>query len=115
METKNVKPVGSNKVAVYIPSNIEGKEAITEQKLITKQVQRLFSEQFGGCTTLQGVGSWQGNNNNIVNESVNIIESFVSEINEKIISLVFDEALKIKRAMNQEAVTVIINNSFYLI
>lgn len=110
----------SSSVKIYIPgttdfdqpaSNVEQVHTVTEE----------FTRLFGGATANNAIGGYmfkgiRDNAPKLVTEKVTIITSFTdSEGLENHIDQVIKIAHRIKKEMNQEAVSIEVNNELYLI
>ncbi|MFG3611434.1 hypothetical protein [Rummeliibacillus stabekisii] len=98
----------SNKISVYIPSTEENR-AMVNRTLF------LLSELFGGATVIDGQGSWISDSNELVIEKLNIVYSYTDTLEDDRLFKVIDFAKEIKQEMKQEAISVEINDSLYII
>jgi hypothetical protein len=92
--------------AVYVPSTINVNEETDNNEQVIFVMKRL-SELFGGATSTPSKGGWVCQNGDLVIETVNIVYAFCTS--EQAVEK-FEDVLsiceKLKREMNQEAVTL---------
>lgn len=97
------------KVSIYVPSTMNVTEACdnTEQ---TMRVIRELSDLFGGATATPAVGGWVCEDGSVVTERVQIVYSFcTTDQLQTHFEDVLDICERIKREMQQEAVTLEVN------
>ena len=58
-----------------MPSTVNIDEAIDNKEHVG-QTLKLFGQLFGGATSYEAVGAWNGSNGKLVQESVTIVESY---------------------------------------
>jgi len=97
------------KVSIYVPSTYNVKEEVDN----TEQVRRVIKELsllFGGATASNAVGGWVTESGDTIIEHVTIVYSFCTseQLNTKF-DKVYEIAERIKKEMEQEAVTLEIN------
>lgn len=105
----------SSSVKVLIPSTIEVNKDFDNSKHVDKTL-TLFSNCFGGATSFEALGAWQSQNLGLIKEKVIAVESYTHQDNlNKFIDKIVEycEALKIE--LEQEAISLFINNELYLI
>lgn len=97
------------KVAIYVPSTINVNEKIDNSEYVISVIREL-SSMFGGATASDAVGGWVSESGETVIERVKIVYSFCSseQLNERFDD-VYEICQRIKREMNQEAVTLEVN------
>ena len=97
------------KVSIYVPSTVN----VSEQTDNTAQVKKVISElasMFGGATASKAVVGWVCASGETVLEEVTIVYSFcTSEQLQEHFTDVYAIAERIKKEMNQEAVTLEVN------
>lgn len=107
-----------HKIALYIPSTIDGNIPLDSQRLLSwqRKTKSLFANCFGGCTAVQGMGCWEHSQRGLVEEQVMIVYSFVSSqaMAEHYIS-VRQFALQMGRELNQEAISLETENGLELV
>jgi hypothetical protein len=102
----------SHEIAVYIPSTIGG-DIPRDNSQYVDSTSSAFSNMFGGCTITKGQGCWISDSKGLIKESIVIVTA--SCVNLANIESVYDIALKIKTELHQEAITVKIDGTLYLI
>ena len=62
------------------------------------------------------MGGWVGNNGDLITEKITIVYSYCKEEQlQEHIEAIYNYCLKIKKEMNQEAVSLEVNNKLHLI
>ena len=109
----------SQNVKVYVPSTYNASN-LADVELITREIDntiKLLSGWFGGATAYKGKGGWYSfEQNTVIQEDVTIISSFCDK--EALAAHendVYNLALHIKEVFTQEAVSVEVDGSLYLI
>lgn len=112
MDSKQLKALFplSQKVRLYVPSTINIDEVIDNTEAVSKTL-KLFGELFGGATSYDAVGAWNGSNGKLVQERVTIIESYAQKLESDDIMRVVEYAQELCRNMSQDAVAVEVNGS----
>lgn len=112
MNSKQLKALFplSQKVRLYIPSTINIDEVIDNREQV-EQTLKLFGELFGGATSYEAVGAWNGSNGKLVQESVTIVESYANKLESNDIVQVIDYAKQLCKNMTQDAIAVEVNGS----
>lgn len=111
----------SENVKIYVPStfNLETGETInlseTEHLNFVKWIEKGLSDRFGGVTTYEAFGSYIMEDGALIREKMTIVQAFADRVNNDDIDLVWYYAVELWRQLNQEAVTVEINNELYII
>lgn len=105
-----------NRVAIIVPGTIgdapAGAEQIKEQ--INKALRDLSAVN-GGATATPGQGAWVSDSGELVVEPVTVIESFTPTVSLKVLKTLVRLARSIQQAMEQEAVSVRVNDTLYII
>ena len=111
---KNLIELGS-KIAVYVPSTFSVSEKIDSTEKVEKTLEFL-SGKFGGATSTKAIGSQLSNTEGLIKEQVTVCYSFTtSDVLENEIENVLNYCEKLKSDMEQEAISLEINNKLYLI
>jgi len=109
----------SQNVKVYVPSTEHASEPAAAEKITaeTDNVIKLLSGWFGGATSYAGKGGWYSfEQKAVIQENVTIVSSFCDkEAMAAHEDDVYQLALHIKDAFSQEAVSVEVDGSLYLI
>lgn len=124
-ETLNGIELGK-KLAVYVPSTLNawaGEKKISipitprSHELIARLVMREFAAQFGGVTAHHAKGAWINKGGNMIQENVIVVYSYTNHINHDAIRFLKDvaENLCSDTWLNQDCVTVEVDNTAYLI
>ena len=106
-----------NRVAVYVPGtagpNTENRE-LAEQ--ITANVAGELSALFGGATISLAAGAWMSDALGLIREQIQIVYSYcTAEQLERNAAEIRRIAEQVKNDMQQEAVSVEINNALYFV
>jgi hypothetical protein len=105
----------SSNVRVLIPSTFKIDQEIDNAAQVDKAL-TLFSNLFGGATTFKALGAWQSPAAGLVKEGVVVVESYCdSKILEKSINEVLTFCENLKQEMEQEAISLFVNNELYFI
>ena len=121
MKTLNNLICLDNNIKVYIPGTINMNQEIDNSKYVDIAL-NLFSGLFGGSNkhsalklTEKVTGTWISNKE-LIKEKINIVESYCTEKQLKDnISEVIEFCEKLKYDLNQEAISLEVNNKLYLI
>ncbi len=114
MKTLNNLICLESNIKVYIPGTINVDQEIDNSKYIDIAL-NLFSGLFGGSTKYEAIGTWIGEKG-LVKERINVIESYCTEKQLKDnISEVIEFCEKLKYDLNQENISLEVNNKLYLI
>ena len=105
----------SERVSIYVPSTTNINQHASSAATV-KEVASRLSELFGGATSCDASGFWVSKKVGLVMEQIVIVyancnkESLTNNIN-KVIAI----CENIKKSMNQECVSLEINNTLYFI
>lgn len=104
-----------HKLAIYVP----GTNGVDQEADNAAQVERVaaeFSRMFGGATAQQSAGYWLSESAGLVRESVTIVYAncTADQLRERLPD-VLTLAQQIKAEMQQEAVTITIDQKMYII
>lgn len=104
----------SNNVKIYVPSTHGTVKA--DNSVVVGEVLATLSELFGGATSFEALGCWKSDTDGLVKERVTICQSYCTEaeILENIDTVV-EVCEHLKKDLNQEAVSLEVNNKLYLI
>lgn len=104
-----------NKVCIYVPSTVNVNTKINNGKQVTKTLSFLAG-LFGGCTTETARGAWVDQSGALVTEKVNKCYSFCSETQlTKNIPAVLDYCNTLKHEMQQECISLEVNNKLFFV
>ena len=97
-----------HKVEIYVPINT------SSQKEVMNETHRKFVFKFGGATVNSVLGGWE-NNGLLVIDEIGIVYSYVAKITPAIRKFVRDEAIRVRKELNEDAITVVIDGvcNFY--
>ena len=105
----------SAKVAVYVPGT-NGVDTAADNTAVVEKVAAALSVMFGGATAQTANGFWVSEAAGLVRENTTIVYAFADpETLEMHLGDVVSIAQDIKRDLQQEAVSLEINNTLYLI
>lgn len=103
-----------DRIAVYIPSTTDT-DQYTDTTEYVNAALRFLSTLCGGATSQQARGAWVSESGVLVIEDVTIVYSNTDDLNDSLVSQVYDFAGHIKQALSQEAVSVEINGALNLV
>ena len=100
-------------VSIYVPTTVKGNvkadDAMIER--VTKDVKVKLAGWFGGFTATPGVGGWVSKEHGLIEERVTIVTAFTDEPTlKRMLPKVRALARKVCRTMEQEAVSMQVNN-----
>lgn len=105
----------SQRVALYVPGT-QGPATATDNAAQVERVAAEFSRMFGGATAQESTGFWMSEAAGLVREKTTIVyAACTAEQLEKHLSAVVEIARQIKAEMQQEAVTITIDQKMYII
>jgi len=119
--------VMTERVEIYVPSTRNDTETLTgrcyfvtltdqEHEEETLKTTGLFTSLFGGATYGPVFGAWLMQSGEIVREKIHIVYSFcTTHALKKHFKRVISEAERIKAALKQDAVTVVVNRQAILV
>lgn len=111
---KNLIALESN-VKIYVPGTKNINE-ITDNKKEIENTLTFLSVNFGGSTSYEALGCWQSQNGELIKERVIICESYCHETQlKKNIDSIIDYCETLKKDLNQEAISLEINNKLYFV
>ena len=99
-------------VKVVVPGTIDVDQQSDNQQYVDRTVGQL-SQWFGGATAYNARGGWFSNGR-VVYERVTVVESFASDLEPHIDSLI-DLCLTLKAELTQEAIALEIDGELYLV
>ena len=103
------------RVALYVPGT-QGPATATDNAAQVERVASRFCEMFGGATAQESTGFWMSDTAGLVREAVTIVFSActAAQLREHLPD-VLQLAQQIKAEMQQEAVTITIDQKMYII
>lgn len=105
----------THRVAVYVPST-QNVSTAADNTAQVKRVARRFCELFGGATAQQSAGYWMSERAGLVTESVTIVYANCTKAQRDTqLAQVLELAQDIKREMQQEALSVELDGTLYII
>lgn len=112
---KKEKTALAERVALYVPGTIDVDHAADNKKYV-EHVASAFSAWFGGATASNASGYWLSDAAGLVREGVTIVYSYTTKSAledrlEDVVAL----AEQIRAELRQEAVSIELNNTLYLI
>ena len=111
---KNLIPLESN-IKIYVPSTVNVNEQTDNSKQVDSILQKL-SGLFGGATSYAALGCWSSPTIGLIKEKVTICESYMHEPDLKAnIDTIIDICEELKNEMNQEAISLEVNNKLYFV
>lgn len=105
----------SAKVAIYVPGTC-GVDIAADNTAVVEKVAAALSTMFGGATAQKAEGFWCSDVAGLVKENTTIVYAFCSPADlEQHISDVVTIAQEIKHDLQQEAVSVELDGTLYII
>lgn len=105
----------SSKVTIYVPSTVNVKEK-ANTRIWHDRIAKYLSANFGGATSTKASGYWVSDSGELVKENVTLVYAYCTS---KDLSLkkndIFALAQEMKEALSQEAVSVELDNTLYLV
>lgn len=103
------------RVALYVPGT-QGPATATDNAAQVERVAREFCGWFGGATAQESTGFWMSDTAGLVREAVTIVYAACTadQLRERLPD-VLNLAQQIKAEMQQEAVTITIDQKMYII
>lgn len=107
-----------HKVAIYVPSTVDIDKAADTSKWVENAASGLVN-LYGGATVTDGVGYWFSDEKQaMIRESVKIVYAFCDDpagLDGEKINQVLSFCEQMKKALNQEAISLEIDNELYFI
>ena len=111
---KNLIVLESN-IKIYIPGTININQ-ITNNSQFVDNTLKLLSNYFGGSTSYAAMGCWNSVNNGLIKENITVCESYCKETDlKKYISDIIDYCEGLKIELNQENISLEVNNKLYFV
>jgi pyruvoyl-dependent arginine decarboxylase (PvlArgDC) len=111
---KNLIVLESN-VKIYVPGTIEINKTFDNTEIVNRALS-ILSSYFGGSTSYAAVGCWISQNIGLIKENVTICESYCKETDlKKHIDSIIEFCESLKTELNQEAISLEINNKLYFV
>lgn len=104
----------TEKISIYVPSTFNVDIAINSDEY-SEKIEKELSTLFGGCTRTRSKGSYVCSNGFLVQEDVNIIYAFTDALNNHKLDAVLNMCIWLKEEMEQECISLEINNKLYFI
>jgi hypothetical protein len=105
----------TNQVSVYIPTTVDVDIEI-DTSIYVKETMDFLGSIFGGATSNQAQGVWNSDDSGLVNETIHIVRSYVTESDmDKYLPDVLEYVEKLKAELRQEAMAVEVNQKLLLI
>ena len=104
----------TNYVAIYLPS-IGKDNRPTCQSYYTDKTCKEFATLFGGYTVTKCIGGYVDSKGKLIEESVNVIKSFMPQFDKAQELKLFRIAQSLKETMNQESIALEINGALFLL
>ncbi len=107
----------NNRIAVFIPTTVNGNEPAPADLIArwVKAAKTKFATLFGGFTAHRAVGGWLSPVHGLIEEAVTVITSFTDDAGLDRLAEVEEFAAAVAEALNQEAVTLEVNNSIQFV
>jgi hypothetical protein len=107
----------SDRVEIIVPTKTRIGHALSEATITeyAQRVKRLFAERFGGSTTVRAEGSWLSSSGLLIEEDILHVWSFTEKLSYEDEEAVFRFAELMRDDLEQDAVTVIINGTLYIV
>lgn len=107
----------NHRVAVFIPSTINGTEPAPADLIArwVKSAKLKFADLFGGFTAHRAVGGWLSPVHGLVEEPVTVVTAFTDDDGLDRLGEVEEFAATVAEALGQEAVALEIDNSLQFV
>lgn len=108
----------SHVVSITLPStvNIDGTANEAQLTAVYDNVLTTMSKAFGGATLTDGNGAWYSDIlGTIVQESVKVVQSYCSDMDDSTIVTMIDLAEMVKAQLSQESVLITLDGKAYLV
>lgn len=115
-EIKNIIPNCiplAHVVKVYVPSTVYNKEI--DSSVYVARFGGLLSDLFGGATVTDSVGYYKAQSGELICETVHIVYAFAESLTAESLKSVIDAVNYMKNELQQECVSVEIDNKLYFI
>lgn len=98
-----------NKIEIYVPSNTE------TQKRVVQNVFKTFCKAFGGATVNPVMGGWIDDKGDLITDKIDIVYAYVPTLTREIKLFAGELAVSVRKELNEDAVTLVINDraAFY--
>lgn len=111
---KNLIPL-NHKITIYVPST-QGVNTETDNSKHIEATAKLLSNCFGGATSTQAVGYWVSDSEGLVKEHPVLVYAYAKEEDFiKNIDLIIDYCYQLKQELQQEAISLEVDNQLYFI
>ena len=111
---KNLIPL-NHKITVYVPST-QGVNTQADNSRHVEATAKLLSNCFGGATSTEAVGYWMSDSEGLVKEHPVLVYAYAKEEDFiKYIDLIIDYCHQLKQDLQQEAISLEIDNKLYFI
>ena len=111
---QNLIPL-NHKITIYIPST-KGTATEADNSAYIEAAAKLLSNCFGGATSTQAVGYWVSDAEGLVKEHPVLVYAYAQEADFiKRIDEIIDFCYKMKQELQQEMVSLEVDNKLYLI
>lgn len=105
----------SSKVTIYVPSTVSVKTKANTTAW-SNRIAKYLSANFGGATSTKASGYWVSDSGELIKENVTLVYAYCTS---KDLSLkkndIFALAQEMKESLSQEAVSVELDNTLYLV
>jgi len=101
------------KVAVYIPSTVNGNQPAPAAKIArwVREAKIALASLFGGFTAYNGEGGWYSPEHGLIEEKVTIVQAFTDEAGLERVGKLRELAKEMASDMGQEAVSLEVNGT----
>lgn len=96
------------KVTFYVPStkNVGEKLTRSERRALVTRVENVFSQNFGGATSTEAVGSYVAESGKLIRERVTLVTSYHALDTREALAIVIPLAQAIKSEYGQESIAI---------
>lgn len=107
----------NNRIGIFVPDTVNVNKKIDNSKILKEISNRIFTKyNINNIIFIPAIGTWYSDElNQVVFDNITIIESILNDITESDIQFFIELAEYIKTTMNQEGVSISINNSLAII
>ena len=105
----------NHRICVYVPST-QGVSTQADNSKYVEATAELLSNCFGGATSTQAIGYWISDNEGLVKEHPVLVYAYAKEEDFiQYIDLIIDFCNQLKEDLQQEAISLEVDNQLYFI
>jgi len=105
----------NNKISIYVPSRQKSGKYVYHRARIIRDTERMLSQMFGGCTTMDVQGAYCLESGEIQHERVKIAYAYAEKLSRGVLKKVRAYCAQLKRDCNQESIALEVNGNLYMV